>query len=115
MARAPVGFGRALNALELHLGPSREIAIVGRPDDPTTTALVRAATVERWIPNAVVAIGDPADVEAVERVPLLRDRGTVDGRAAAYVCEDFVCSLPVTTVDALTAQLEPASAAAGPT
>ena len=29
-------------------------------------------------------------------VPLLRDRGPVDGQAAAYVCEHFTCRLPVT-------------------
>jgi uncharacterized protein YyaL (SSP411 family) len=107
MSRAPVGFGRALNALDLAVGPTREVAIVGPLGDPATRALVRAVTSERWVPNAVVAAADPADAEARAEVPLLRDRGTVDGRPAAYVCEGFVCSLPVTGVDELVAQLEP--------
>jgi uncharacterized protein YyaL (SSP411 family) len=33
----------------------------------------------------------------VGSVPLLEQRGLVDGRAAAYVCHDFVCDLPVTS------------------
>jgi uncharacterized protein len=38
-------------------------------------------------------------------VPLLHDRVAQDGRPTAYVCRDFVCSLPVTTVDRLIEQL----------
>ena len=38
-------------------------------------------------------------------VALLADRGQVDGRPTAYVCRHFVCRLPVTSVEDLTAQL----------
>ena len=38
-------------------------------------------------------------------VPLLEGRGPVDGRAAAYVCERFVCQRPVTSADELRALL----------
>ena len=38
--------------------------------------------------------------------PLLRERTTVDGHQAAYVCERFACQLPVTGVEALEALLD---------
>ena len=106
MAQAPVGFGRALNALDLHLGPAREVAIVGDRADPATRELVDAVVADRWVPNVALARADPADEDAFERVPLLRDRGLVHDRPAAYVCERFTCLLPVTDGPALTAQLE---------
>jgi uncharacterized protein len=109
MAQAPAGFGLALCALDLHLGPAREVAVVGASDDPATRALVRAVTTDRWLPNVVVATGVPGG-EAVAIVPLLRDRDPVDGRPAAYVCEHFACRLPVTEVDDLVAQLTQPSA-----
>jgi hypothetical protein len=37
-------------------------------------------------------------------LPVLEGRGAVDG-AAAYVCENMVCQLPVNTPDALRKQL----------
>jgi uncharacterized protein YyaL (SSP411 family) len=105
MGRAPSGFGRALCALDLYLGPSREVAIVGDPDLPETRALIRAVTTGRFLPNTVVAAAAPGDAAAVEAVPLLRERGLVAGGPAAYVCERFVCALPVSDPESLLAQL----------
>ena len=45
---------------------------------------------ERLRPGVVVA-GSPGD-----GVPLMVGRETVEGRAAAYVCENFACKRPVT-------------------
>jgi hypothetical protein len=38
-------------------------------------------------------------------VPLLEGRTPVDGRAAAYVCENFTCQRPVTEPEELAALL----------
>ncbi len=105
MARAPTGFAHALCALELYLGPVREVAIVGDPGDPGTRALVDEVLVRRYLPNHVLAVAPP-DRAALERVALLRDRTALEGRPTAYVCERFTCRLPVTDPAALAAQLE---------
>jgi uncharacterized protein len=104
MDRAPSGFGHALCALDLSVGPSREVAIVGDPGDEATRALVDEVVAKRYLPNVVLAVGAPADRRA-ERVPLLRARPAVDGRATAYVCEGFACRLPVTRPEDLASQL----------
>jgi uncharacterized protein YyaL (SSP411 family) len=38
-------------------------------------------------------------------VPLLRGRDAIEGKATAYMCQNFACQMPVTTADALEAQL----------
>jgi uncharacterized protein YyaL (SSP411 family) len=90
VARAPTAFGWALCALDLHLSPPRELAIVGGAD----TEIARAA-LRGFDPNAVVAFG-PAD-----DVPLLAGKTLVAGRPAVYVCERFACRAPVTDPAAL--------------
>ena len=105
LGRAPTAFGHALCALDLYLGPSSEVAIVGEAEDPGTRALVDEVVAARFLPNTVVAIAGPGDRSASEEVPLLRDRPQVDGRPTAYVCRRFACRLPVTSPEALAAQL----------
>ena len=110
MGRASTGFGHALCALDLALGPAREVAVVGGAQDPATAALARQATTSRYRPNVVTAVGDPTDPEGGATVPLLRERPLVDGRAAAYVCERFACQLPVVDPSDLARRLDTLSA-----
>ena len=85
LTRAPSAFGWALCALDLHLSPPRELAIVGGPESDVARAALRG-----FDPNAVVAFGPAEDV------PLLEGKTLVDGRPAVYVCERFACRAPVT-------------------
>jgi len=98
--QAPSGFGHALSALDLYLGPSREVALVGEPSDGGLLALAREVW-SRYLPRVVMAAGQPGD----ESVPLLVGRQSVHGRAAAYVCERFACRRPVTEPADLAAEL----------
>jgi uncharacterized protein YyaL (SSP411 family) len=95
--RAPHGFGQLLCALDAHLAPPREIAVVGPPADEATHAL-RRAVLAPWLPAAVYAFGEGTPAEG-EVVPLLAGRTPVDGRPAVYVCERFACRRPVTDPD----------------
>lgn len=86
----------ALATAEAVLDGPREVAVLGRADDPGRVALVRAA-VRSPAPGLVLAQGDPDEVAATPAaVALLRDRPLVGGRAAAYVCRGFVCDRPTT-------------------
>ena len=104
VARAPTGFGHALGAVDFALGRVREVAIVGEPGADDTGALL-AQVWGTYQPNRVVAMAAPGDRDAAAEVPLLADRTALGGRATAYVCEHFVCQLPVTEPEALAAQL----------
>jgi uncharacterized protein len=104
VARAPTGFGHALGAVDFALGRVREVAIVGEPGADDTGALL-AQVWGTYQPNRVLAMAAPGDRDAAAEVPLLADRTTLGGRATAYVCEHFVCQLPVTEPEELAAQL----------
>jgi hypothetical protein len=100
-ARHPVAFGHALQALDLHLGPAREVALVGE-DRGALERVVRSGLRPR-----LVLAGRGGDGTPPSAVALLQGRTPVDGRAAAYVCERFACRAPVTEPAELAALLDP--------
>jgi uncharacterized protein YyaL (SSP411 family) len=53
-----------------------------------------------------VVVGAPEGDAAAAGLPLLADRATVGGQPTAYVCQHYVCQLPVTDPDALARQLD---------
>src|SRR3954470_7902821 len=77
----PTGFGHLLQAMDFHLAPTREVALVG---DPAGVAALATVVRETFRPHLVLAGGD--DGEDGAGVPLLEGRTPVEGRAAAYVC-----------------------------
>jgi hypothetical protein len=98
--RHPTAFGHLLQALDFHLAPTREIALVGPQDGVDALA---AVVRERLRPHVVLAGG--AGNGDAGGVPLLEGRTPLDGRAAAYVCENFVCRQPVSAPEELRALL----------
>ncbi|MDW5323321.1 thioredoxin domain-containing protein [Plantactinospora sp. KLBMP9567] len=90
--------GYAATVGEALLSGPYEIAVVTAEPagDPLLALAHRHAP-----PGAVVVAGEPDR----PGVPLLADRPMIDGAPAVYVCRGFVCDRPVTTPDALLAQL----------
>jgi uncharacterized protein YyaL (SSP411 family) len=108
MMSAPSGFGQALSALDLYLGPSYEVAIIGDLDAMDTHVLVHEVVRRYWRPNGVLAVAPPGDTRAAATVPLLASRNQVDGKATGYVCHGFVCDLPATSPSDLALELHTA-------
>jgi uncharacterized protein len=100
-ARHPHALAHLLRAMDFHFASVREVALVGPPGRDglgELASVVRA----RFRPHLVLA-GGP---EGTERPELMRERTAVDGRPAAYVCENFACRRPVTEPDELAAALD---------
>jgi uncharacterized protein YyaL (SSP411 family) len=90
----PTAFSRSVAAVDMTVTGVTEIAVAG--DRPDLVAAVHA----RYLPNAVLAWGEPYPS------PLFEGRR----EGLAYVCRDYACQAPVADPGALVAQLEPAAA-----
>jgi uncharacterized protein YyaL (SSP411 family) len=93
MTRYPSGFGRFLAALDFHLGPPVEVALVWPAGGDGATPLAREVFA-RYLPRRIVAGGPEA--ESAE-LPLLAGKTARDRRPTAYVCERYACQAP--TID----------------
>jgi uncharacterized protein YyaL (SSP411 family) len=104
MAERPFASANMLSALDARLSGLKEVALVGRRDDPEMIKALRLVRTT-YLPNKVVALKEPGDDSADARVPLLAGKTAEGGRPTFYVCRDYACSRPVHTADELAALL----------
>lgn len=86
--------------LRFQAGP-QEVVIAGPKDDPGTKALLVCLR-NHFLPFANLILADQQpDNPLAERLPNFGSFRCVDGKPTAYVCHNFACSQPVTTVEDL--------------
>ena len=104
----PFGFGQTLGVLDRLVRGSVDVVIAGAAIDPRARALHEVA-LHAYLPNRNLAWLRDADARAA--CALLAD-GKAPGKdgAVAYVCRGRTCSLPITTPEALLAELRRAHA-----
>jgi len=86
-----------LVALDYSLGKPRQIVIAGKPEAAATKALL-AEVHRHFLPNKILLLADGAEGQKYlgEKNEAIRAMSMVDGKPAAYVCENFTCKAPVT-------------------
>jgi uncharacterized protein YyaL (SSP411 family) len=96
--RYPTSFGRWLSAADFALGNVKQVAVVygsALEDARDLLQVIRSA----YRPNVVVsASSQPPSKEAPS---LLTERPLKDNQPTVYVCEGFVCKMPVNTISEL--------------
>jgi hypothetical protein len=105
LGRHPTAFGRFLCALDFHLGPRVEVALIA-PRAHDETAPLAEEVFGRFLPNLVAAGMVSGRAAEAAGVPLLEGRAAIDGKPTAYVCRNYACELPVTDRAALAKQLD---------
>ena len=92
----PHAMPQMLVALGFLLAKPCQIVIAGKPDASDTQALLREVH-SHFIPNKVLQLadGDNGQSWLGEKLEFIKTAVPLNGKAAAYVCENFTCRLPV--------------------
>ena len=98
----PSGMPQMRVAVENSLGKPRQIVIAGNKDSSETKALLKEIH-RHFLPNTVVILADANEGQKYlgERNEAIRAMSLVEGKPAAYVCENFTCKAPVTDLKQL--------------
>jgi hypothetical protein len=100
--RYPTGFAYWLSAADFALGDVKQIALLHSKKDENLQSFLDLIRTE-FRPNLVVA--SSAYPPSKDAPGLLMDRPLKESRLTAYVCEHFVCNLPVNSLGELQKQL----------
>jgi uncharacterized protein YyaL (SSP411 family) len=97
LSHFPSAMPQMLVALDYSLSKPRQIVIAGNKDAPETKALLKEVH-RHFLPNTVLLVADGAEGQKYlgEENEAIRAMSMVDGKPAAYVCENFTCKAPVT-------------------
>ena len=84
-----------MSALGFSLAKHRQIVIAGVLGAEDTRRLLRLVW-QRYIPNRLLLLADGAEgqKQLARWLPLLANVTRKQGRATAYICENYVCNLP---------------------
>ena len=107
LSLAPSALPQMLAACEFLLSNPRQIVVAGVRGAADTHELLKTIH-SRFLPNQIVLTVDSAETRArlAEGIPSIAAMHPVDGRAAAYVCRDYTCQLPVSDTAALVELLQ---------
>jgi hypothetical protein len=95
-----------LVAFDFSSSKPRQVVIAGKIDSEGTKALL-AEVHRHFLPNKVLILADGSEGQMFlgEKDEAIRAMSPVDGKPAAYVCENFTCKTPVTDIKTLNALL----------
>ncbi|MEY4531843.1 MAG: hypothetical protein RLZZ156_2564, partial [Deinococcota bacterium] len=91
MQRQPTGFGSLNRALEQHLAPHQEIAIVGDLTRDNTKAMLKLVQ-RQYRPHTAIVAGNA-------NLPLLEHRQSQEPRV--FICQNMACQKPINNLEEL--------------
>jgi len=110
VSNRPAAACRLLQAADFAIGPSAEIVIAAsEPTAPDARALLNPLN-RLFAPNKVVVFrpSEPEEPPILALAPYAKEQKPIDGKAAAYVCRNYACSLPTTDPQRMLALLREA-------
>ncbi len=107
IVQQPMAYTQFMAAVDFTLGPTREVVVVGEPDDATTLELLSVAQ-KAFLPNRALLLktGGDAGARLARLAPFTAKMKLTQSGAAAYVCRDFACQQPVSDPKALAESLQ---------
>jgi len=94
--QAPESVPEMIVAVDFALAKPKQVVIAGNPASPDTRALLDVVN-QHYLPNKVLFLVDGEDGRQLATwLPFIQGMHPLDGKATAYVCENYNCKLPTT-------------------
>uniref|UniRef100_W5KQ66 Spermatosis associated 20 n=1 Tax=Astyanax mexicanus TaxID=7994 RepID=W5KQ66_ASTMX len=96
LTKVPIALPDMVRGLMAHHYTLKQIIICGQPDAEDTASLM-ACVNSLFLPYKVLILADGNTEDYLyQKLPVLSSLVQQEGKATAYVCQDFACALPVT-------------------
>ena len=107
ISKVPMLYAQFLIAFDFVIGPSYEIVIAGNLNDESTRQMLGSVR-SVFIPNKIILLKSPdSSAELSDIAPFTEHQVMKNGKATAYVCQNFACSEPTNEVSEMITILKP--------
>jgi len=95
LSRAPEAMPQMLSAFDFFRAKPRQIIIAGQPGD-ASAKLMLEEVYRHFLPNTLIIGADGGEGQKflAQSVEAIRAIYPIEGKATAYICENFICNLP---------------------
>jgi uncharacterized protein YyaL (SSP411 family) len=101
LASYPASSSFLVNAYSFSLGPTKEIVIAGDPEEAAAGEMLDLLK-GTFLPDAVILLNNVKYQNELKQLsPFVAAQVALNGKATAYVCENFTCKKPVHTAGEL--------------
>jgi len=92
--RGSSGYSMMMQAADFVFGPSYEVLVFGKPEDPETQKMLEDIQ-SLYMPNRVIVYGKNGSTDLQNIIPFVSYYPPAeDGKPLVYVCQNFACTLP---------------------
>ncbi len=92
--QSPRGFCFMLCAMDFYLRGATEIAVIGSKNKKDIFSVIY----NTFLPNKIIAFSENGDGKTL---PLLKNKKIIDGKTTVYLCKNYQCKAPVTSIEEL--------------
>ncbi|MBT6711944.1 MAG: thioredoxin domain-containing protein [Candidatus Marinimicrobia bacterium] len=97
--QSPTGFAHMMTAFMFDFKNPKEVVLVGDSNDPETQKTISAIR-KNYSPNKVLLFKDVSNPGALVKVaPWTKDHVMINESPTFYICKDFACKQPTTSLD----------------
>lgn len=105
ITQMPSAFSQTLTGLDFGFGESFEIVIVGDKDDINTREIIEYFS-NKFLPNKIILFKEPEDNSLKKISPFTELQTQISGKATVYICRNYVCEKPATSLNEIKKILE---------
>jgi uncharacterized protein YyaL (SSP411 family) len=114
LASYPAYSSYLVSTFSFSLGPTRQIVIAGDIEGSETKEMLKFLK-GTFLPDSVILLNDAEQKIKLEKLsPFVTAQVAIDGKATAYVCENFTCKEPVHATNELKEMIKPNSTSLRP-
>ena len=96
----PLGYTMFLTGIDFGIGPSYEVVVAGNSEGSDTRAMLQTLR-SCFIPNKVTILRptEKKFPEIDDLAELIKYHVSIEGKATAYICQNFTCKAPTTDAE----------------